>query len=77
MGVRVRSYQKVLRRRQGEAVRIERISDDDLECRECGKVGRPRIVLWLQHQCGHCVPLCVACFRKLAGAVIDYAKEQL
>ena len=58
-------------------MRIERSTDDDLECRECGKVGRPRIVVWLAHQCGLCVPLCAPCFRKLADRIIDYVKEQM
>lgn len=50
---------------QDERIRIVKIEDDDAECHSCGKVGRPRFLIYFKHLCQHFVALCGPCWKRL------------
>jgi len=43
-------------------MKIEKILDEALECNECGEVGCPRTVIWLDHLCTHFIAFCHECY---------------
>ena len=59
----------------------EEVLGEALECNECGKVGCPRVVIWLDHLCKHFLAFCHECypeFLKLVespGRVVESGKS--
>ena len=47
-------------------MKVEYNGDKNIECNECGVVGRSRYLVWLDHLCKHFVALCPLCFCRLA-----------
>lgn len=48
----------------------ELILDDDIECNECGKVGCPRTLIWLDHLCKHFIALCDNCLTEVKKLIV-------
>ena len=43
-------------------MKTEQILDEALECNECGEVGCPRTLIWLDHLCKRFVAFCNVCY---------------
>ena len=38
---------------------------EEQECHECGVIGKPRLVMWLNHLCQHYFALCPKCMKRM------------
>jgi hypothetical protein len=56
-------------------VRKEEILHEAIECSECGLVGCPRTVIWLDHLCKHFIAFCHTCYPEFVALVRDEMKE--
>jgi len=50
-----------------QTIQLRLLTDENQECHSCGKVGRPRRVIKLDHLCQHYIALCETCLEKLKG----------
>jgi len=58
-------------------VKRETIIDEALECNECGRVGVPRKVIWLDHLCKKFIAFCGVCYSQFVELINEKGAVEL